>query len=187
MELKGLPQEFSQLRPNRLVYRNGKIYLADFQARKIVVTDSSGTFVDGYDVGAVLVKEDKPGSENDMVGFNVDRDGNMLFTVPTLFTAFRMSRDHKVDSFGSPGNLEGKFNVVGGIASDDKGFIYVADILKSVVMVYDKDFKFQMQFGHRGTERGSLIAPLQVEVMNDKIFVNQARNQGVSVFRINYD
>jgi DNA-binding beta-propeller fold protein YncE len=187
VELKGLPHEFSQLRPNRLVYRNGNIYLADFQSRKIVVMDSSGTFVDGYDVGALLVKEDKPDSKNEMVGFNVDRDGNMLFTVPTLFAAFRMSLDHKVESFGTPGSLDGKFNVVGGIASDDKGFIYVADILKSVVMVYDKDFKFQMQFGHRGDDRGSLVAPQQVEVMHDKIFVNQAKNQGVSVFRINYD
>ena len=187
IEFKGLPQEFSPLQPNRLVYRNGKIYLADFQARKIVVTDPSGTFVDGYDVGALLVKEDKPDSKNEMVGFNVDRDGSMLFTVPTLFAAFRMSLDHKVASFGTPGSLDGKFNVVGGIASDDKGFIYVADILKSVVMVYDKDFNFQMQFGHRGTDRGSLVAPQQVEIMNDKIFVNQAKNQGVSVFRINYD
>jgi hypothetical protein len=44
-----------------------------------------------------------------------------------------------------------------------------------------------MQFGHRGNERGSLVAPLQVEVMDGKIFVNQAKNQGVSVFRIAYD
>jgi hypothetical protein len=54
-------------------------------------------------------------------------------------------------------------------------------------MVYDKDFNFQMQFGHRGTGRGSLAAPQQVEVMHDKLFVNQARNLGVSVFRIQYD
>jgi hypothetical protein len=187
VELKGLPKEYSQLRPNRLVYRNGKIYLADFLARKIVVTDANGTFIDGYDVGALLFKDDKPDSKNEMVGFNVDRDGKMLFTVPTLFTAFRVSLDHKVESFGSPGNTGGKFNVVGGIASDDKGFIYVADILKSVIMVYDKNFNFQMQFGHRGTDRGSLVAPEQVEVMNDKIFVNQAKNLGVSVFRISYD
>lgn len=187
VELKGIPQAFSPLRPNRLVYKNGKIYLADFAARKIVVTDSQGTFVDGYDVGALLVKEDKPDSKNEMVGFNVDRDGNMLFTVPTLFVAYRMSLDHKVESFGSPGNLAGKFNVVAGIASDDKGYIYVADILKSVIMVYDKDFNFQMMFGHRSKERGSVDSPQQVEIMKDKLIVNQARNKGVSVFRISYD
>lgn len=187
MEIKGLPQEFSPFRPNRLRYRNGFIHLADLQARKVVVTDSSGAFIDGYDVGASLVKSDKPDSKNEIVGFNVDREGNMLFTVPTLFTAIRMSRDHREETFGSPGNLEGKFNVVGGIASDDKGFIYVADILKSVIMVYDNDFNFQMQFGYRGNERGSLVAPMQVEVMNDKIFVNQAKNKGVSVFRIAYN
>ena len=152
-----------------------------------MVTDSNGAFVDGYDVGALLVKEDKPDSRNEMVGFNVDRDGNMLFTVPTLFVAYRMSLDHKVESFGSPGNLAGKFNVVAGIASDDKGYIYVADILKSVIMVYDKDFNFQMMFGHRSKERGSVDSPQQVEMMKDKLIVNQARNKGVSVFRIQYD
>jgi DNA-binding beta-propeller fold protein YncE len=92
-----------------------------------------------------------------------------------------------VESFGGPGNLPGKFNVVGSIASDDKGFIYVADLLKSVVMVFDKDFNFQMQFGYRGNERGNLNVPLQVVVMNDKLFVNQARSRGVSVFLIAYN
>jgi hypothetical protein len=187
LELKGLPPEFSQLRPNRLVYWNGDIYLADLQARKIVIMDSSGEFIDGYDVGAILKKEEKPGAQNDLVGFNVDRDGNMLFTVPTMFVAYRLSRDHKAESFGSPGNIDGKFNVVGGIASDDRGFIYVADLLKSTVMVYDNKFNFLMQFGHRSNERGSLYTPLQVEVLNDKLIVNQARKKGVSVFRMQYD
>ena len=184
--LKGLPQEFSMFLPNRLVYWKGNIYFADIAARKIVVTDSGGSFVDGYNVGAILASEEKPGTENFIGGFNVDKDGNMLLTVPTLFLALKISRDHKVESFGSPGSLDGKFNVVGGIASDDRGYIYVADILKSVIMVYDKDFKFQMQFGYRGSERGSLVAPQQVEIMSDKLFVNQARNRGISVFRINY-
>jgi hypothetical protein len=187
LELTGLPQEFSGFHPGRLVYRNGAIYLADLMARKIIVTDPRGTFVDGYDVGAILKKEEKPGETNEIAGFNVDKDGNMLLTVPTMFIAYRLSRDHKVESFGSPGNIDGKFNIVGGIASDDNGFIYVADLLKSVVMVYDNEFNFQMEFGHRGEDRGSLYTPQQVVVLKDKVFVNQARNKGVSVFRMAYD
>jgi hypothetical protein len=54
-------------------------------------------------------------------------------------------------------------------------------------MMFDKDLKFQMQFGQRGNERGSLVAPSQVEVIEDKLFVNQAQNKGVSVFRMQYD
>jgi hypothetical protein len=186
LNLTGVPQEFS-LRPQRLVYWKGYLYLADLMSRKVIVTDLNGAFVDGYDVGALLAPQEKPGVVNEMSGFNVDRDGNILFTVPTLFLAFRMSRDHSLESFGGPGNLPGKFNIVGGISSDDKGYIYVTDILKSVVMMFDKDFKFQMQFGHRGNERGSLVAPSQVEVIEDKLFVSQAQNKGVSVFRINYN
>jgi hypothetical protein len=30
-------------------------------------------------------------------------------------------------------------------------------------------------------------SPQQVEMMKDKLIVNQARNKGVSVFRIQYD
>lgn len=187
LELTGFPQEFSEFHPGRIVYRNGYLYLVDGMARKIVVTDLQGAFVDGYDVGGILKKDEKPNDENHIVGFNVDKDGNMLFTVPTMFLAYRLSRDHKVESFGGAGNIDGKFNIVGGIASDDRGFIYVADLLKSVVMVYDNQFRFQMQFGHRGEDRGALFTPQQVEVLNDKIFVNQARNKGVSVFRMAYD
>ena len=187
IQLSGLPQEFSQFSPRRLVYWKGYLYLADPFTRKVVVTDSRGIFVDGYDVGAVLAAEEKPGSENNIFGFNVDREGNMLVTIPTLFRAYRISRDHKVESFGAPGNLEGLFNVVSGIASDDRGYIYVVDTLKSVVMVYDKDFSFKVQFGYRGNNKDNLIAPQQLEVLGDKLFVSQARKRGISVFRISYD
>jgi len=187
IQLRGLPQEFSRFSPRRLGYWKGYLYLADLFTRKIVVADSRGAFVDGYDIGAVLAAEEKPGSENNISGFSVDREGNMLFTVPTLFRAYRLSRDHKVESFGAPGNLEGTFNVVSGIASDDRGSIYVTDILKSVVMIFDKDFKFQVQFGYRGNNRDNLVMPEQLEVINDKVFVSQTRKRGISVFRISYD
>ena len=186
LEIKGVPPNFS-LRPQRIVSRKVYIYLADLSGRQVVVTDSNGAFVDGYDIGAHLAKDEKPGTQNDLLGFSVDSDGNMLFTVPTIFLAFRMSRDHKVESFGGAGNLPGKFNVAGAIASDDKGFIYVADILKSVVMIFDKDFNFQMQFGHRGNGPDNLTIPMNIEVIRDKLFVNQARNKGVSVFRVAYN
>ena len=63
----------------------------------------------------------------------------------------------------------------------------MAPILKRVVMVYDHKFNFKMDFGHRGEARRCLYTPLQIEFLNDKLIVNQARNKGVSVFRINYD
>jgi hypothetical protein len=42
IQLRGLPQEFSQFSPRRLVYWKGYLYLADPFTRKIVVTDSRG-------------------------------------------------------------------------------------------------------------------------------------------------
>ncbi|NTW60398.1 MAG: hypothetical protein HGB21_14670 [Nitrospirae bacterium] len=183
VELKGVPAEFS-LRPQRLVSWNGYLYLADLAKRIVIVTDARGSFVQGYNVGAFFTAEEKPNEENEIAGFNVDRDGNILFTVSTLFKAFRLTRDNGLQSFGGAGNIPGMFNLVGAITSDDKGFIYVADVLKSVVMIFDKDLKFQMQFGYRGEGRDNLVVPMHIAVIRDKIFVNQARNRGVSIFRL---
>lgn len=183
VDLKGVPDAFS-LQPQRIVVWNGYIYLADLSKRKAIVTDAEGAFLEGYDIGAFFAADEKPNEVNEIASFAVDRDGNMLFTIPTLFKAYRLSRNHGLESFGGAGNTPGMFNIVGTIASDDKGFIYVADILKSVVMIFDKDLTFQMQFGYRGEERDNLVVPMHIAVIRDKLFVNQARNRGVSVFRI---
>jgi len=73
---------------------------------------------------------------------------------------------------------------VAGIATDDSGNIYIADTLKSVVMIFDKDFKFIMELGYRGEKPGNLIAPRNMIVNNGNIYVSQSRKRGVSVYRI---
>jgi len=48
--------------------------------------------------------------------------------------------------------------------SDDEGYIYVADKLRCVVIIFDKEFRFQNEFGHRSLRPGGLIAPNDLEV-----------------------
>lgn len=50
-------------------------------------------------------------------------------------------------SFGRSGSAAGRFGVIAGIAVDRQGRVIVADKLKSVVMVFDKDFTFLSEFG----------------------------------------
>src|SRR4030042_3976828 len=59
MEIKNLPPEFSDLSPNRMVYRNGKLYLASLNQTKVIITDSDGNFIDGYDLFPILEIEEK--------------------------------------------------------------------------------------------------------------------------------
>ncbi|MEK6776713.1 MAG: 6-bladed beta-propeller [bacterium] len=186
IKIENLPPAFSGMVPNRLCFRQGRLYFVDLGTKKVVVTDSKGIFQDGYDLAALAdFEEKKAGVQNDIVGFSVDSKGNMLFTVPTLFRAFRLSPDKTLASFGSSGSIPGKFNVIAGIASDDQGRIYVADSLRSVVAVFDKDFKFLAELSSRGFKPGELIVPKEVAVDNKgRIYISQAAQRGVSVFQI---
>ena len=188
IKLTNLPPEFSGIFPSRIIYKGGNLYLADLmRSKKVIITDSNGMFRDGYDINSLFGLDDiqgKPGQEKEIAGFSVDEEGYMLFTVPTIFRAFRMSPDRKVQSFGEPGNIPGKFSVVAGIASDRAGNYYVTDTLKSVIMIFDRDFKFIMEFGYRGDRPGNLIAPRNMVVSNGNVYVSQSRKRGVSVYKI---
>ena len=188
IELRNIPPEFLGMLPNRIIYREGHLYLVDKTAMKVVVTDESGLFENGYDIASILKLDEKKRANTGIVGFSIDKDGNILFTIPVLFQAFKLSPDRNLVAFGRRGSSPGKFNIVGGIASDDKGYYYLTDTLRCVVMIFDKDFNFQTEFGYRGFGPDNLIAPKDLGVDGaGRVYVNQSRRRGVSVFQILYN
>ncbi len=187
IDLKNLPADFSEFAPDSLVLRHGQLYLMDKMNLRLAVTDLNGNFITGYDIAALINIDEKKRTSNEIGGFSVDRDGNMLFTVPVLFRALKLTPDRKVFGFGRPGSAPGRFGVVGGIVADDRGYFYVADRLKSVVLVFDKDFKFETEFGYRGIKPQNLISPRYLGLdKNGRLYVSQLSSKGVSVFRITY-
>lgn len=185
---QNLPPDFSGFSPSRIIYREGRLYLVDKNLMKVAVTDMNGAFLDGYDLAALLRLDEKKRRDTGIVGFNVDKDGNIYFTIPVLFQAYKLSPDRKIVSFGQRGSAPGRFNIVGGIASDDKGYLYLTDTLRCVVMVFDKDFKFLKEFGYRGFGPENLIAPMELSVDNSgRIYVSQSARRGVSVFQVKID
>jgi DNA-binding beta-propeller fold protein YncE len=188
IEMKNLPPEFSNFMPSRLIYREGLLYLASAGQMKVLVMDENGSFKDYYDLAALLELDEKKKSETDFFGFSVDRDGNMYFTIPMFFKAYKVSPDRNLTYFGRKGSQAGRFGVISGIVTDDQGYIYIADTLRCVVMIFDKDFKFQTEFGYRGFRPGNLIAPRELEVDgNGKIYITQTRKRGVSVYKLTYN
>ncbi len=185
--LQNFPPEFSDFAPLRVVYRNGQIYLLDKRSLRLAVTDPDGVFKMSYDIGSLINIEEKKRSASEISGFSVDPQGNMLFTIAVLFQAFRLTPDGKISSFGRPGSSPGRFNLVGGIVADDRGYYYVADRLKSAIIVFDKDFKFQTEFGYRGIKAHNLIGPKNLELdAAGNLYVSQLSDKGVSVFKITY-
>lgn len=182
-EPSGVPAEHAGFAASVMRYRNGRVYLADLGGMRIMVTGADGRFEKLFDVAAMLDLAEKR-DQTGFKGFNIDPAGAMLFTVQPLFRAYVLTLDGKLTGFGQRGSSPGKFNVVAGIAADERGNYYVTDILKSVVIVFDKGFRFVKEFGYRGGGPGNLIAPVDVAVGGGKVFVSQHARRGVSVFQV---
>jgi hypothetical protein len=184
IEITGLPDEVPRpFSPNGLGYAQGRVYLADLGAMRVVVVGMDGRFEKYWDLAKLCEVADKR-ADNSLKGFRVAPNGDVLFTVPSLFRAFVLRPDGTFQSFGVKGSAPGKFNIVSGIAVDERGYYYVADILKSAVLVFDKDFRWLKEFGYRGVRPGSIVAPVDVAAGDGKVFVSQFARKGVSVFEI---
>jgi hypothetical protein len=213
VHMTGIPASFGGFGPDTLYAANGKVYALDTRGMKVVVLRYDGRVFDTYDLKALVFaktaseeaaeaeepkkwdlnapgenKKKKPGEldpeENEISGFGVDRKGNLLFTIATMFRAFRVTPGKELQSWGQKGSRPGRFNIVGPIGGDEAGYLYVADVLRSVVIVFDEDFNFLTEFGGRGFAPGRLILPSSIALGNGKVFVSQARNRGVSAYRV---
>jgi hypothetical protein len=186
--LRNLPSGLSDFSPNRLVSKDRKFYLASTFGLQAVTADRDGNFQKGYDLFSLLDLEEKDRGNIEVSGFGVDREGNILFTVPVLFRAYTLSPDGKVNYFGQPGGAAGRFNIAAGIVRDRRGNYLVVDKLKCAILVFDRNYKFVTQFGNRGYGRGGLIAPSEIAIDGrDRVYVLQAGRRGVSVYALTYD
>jgi DNA-binding beta-propeller fold protein YncE len=203
--LSNVPEAYSNFVADRIMYERGSLYLVDSDALMVILVDETGRFERGYDLNRplrqYLPRETRFRRELKNVdwakvtlrdieinGFTVDRNGNMLFTIPVLFSGFRMSVDGELTQFGAATGSRGKFGVAAGITTDDSGYIYVSDRLRCVVMVFDEAFTFQTEFGYRGDRPSNLIVPDDLAIdPSGNLYVGQAANRGVSVFKVVHD
>ena len=202
IELKGLPDEYKDFTPNRVVIRNDTLYLANTEAVQVIVADMSGEFQKVYDIAAIIQKDiekeyagDNVQKEREqkreqldagMTGFTVDGQGNILFTNSALARVYQVSPEGTLRSFGKRGSSPGKFGVPGGVIADASGkYLLVADTLRCVVLVFDRDFKFVTEFGVRGYKPGNLVGPMYMAVDGkNRVYISQLRNRGVNVYQI---
>lgn len=185
VDLKGMPPELASFSPDRMFLREGRLYLASMSEMQVVVVDTGGKFLENINIAAKIGFDEKERSDSGIGGLALDRDGNLLFTIPTQARVYRLGRDGDAKSFGKRGSGPGKFGVATGIAVDRNGNLLVSDTLRCVVMVFDKNFGFIREFGFRGFKPGNLIGPNELMVDgNNRVYVSQIRKRGVSVYQI---
>ncbi|MDA8173667.1 MAG: hypothetical protein M0018_03640 [Nitrospiraceae bacterium] len=192
----GLPPDFSAFKPQSILLKGGRLYLVDKVNMLVAQIDAKGVCLKTWDLFRIMgwdkVKNDdgsllKPGAIS-AFGFTIDGEGNMYFTAPTSFRAYKVTPDGKASGFGQGGDGPGKFGVVSGIAVDSKGYIYVSDRLRCVVMIFDKNLDFVKEFGFRSYGPGGLIVPDDMVIGKDgTLYVSQGGDRGVDVFRMDYD
>jgi len=187
-ELTGLPSGFADIQPDQLAYQDEKLFLAERGTMRVVVTDAVGRYRQSFRLGDLVAAALPPDGDlrptSGMDAFGVDASGNLLFTSSTMFAAGVVTPSGQVRLFGGRGSRPGRFNIIGGIASDEHGNLYVTDRLRSVVSVWSRDLRHLGDFGYRGSGPSNLLAPYEIAVGNGKVFVAQAGRRGVKVFRV---
>ena len=184
IEITGLPDGLV-FAANRMIHRNGLFYFVSQPASSVIVTDAEGRFRRHVELLSFVEGDERLKGSASIYGFTVDAEGNIFFTVPTLFKVYKMAADGTVTSFGRPGSPAGRFGVIAGVAVDSRGHVLVADKLKCVVMVFDRDFRFLIEFGYRGLRPQNLIVPDDIAIDGqDRAYVSQGRRRGVSVFAL---
>ncbi len=168
----------------------GRLYFLDTRKFRVVVTDEEGRYVFHRDLQKAIFRdvgpdaEETAGQETEITGFDVDDKGNFVITIAVQFRGLAISPQLDVRPFGGKGSRPGKFNIAGAVAHDEDGNLYVADTMRSVIMVFSPDLKFLFQFGGRGLRPGRLLLPYSIAVGNGKAFVSQGGTRGIAVFKI---
>lgn len=200
LELKNFPPDLSDFQADRMLDLNGLVYLANLSEMRIAVIDEEGSFQRAYEIKPLLRKNRSEESSRsmkkfttiaeddlEMGDFTVDKGGNIAFTIPAAGSAYRLTPDLQLEIISKRGSGAGKFGIPAAIAADARGNYLVSDVLRSVVMVFDKDLRYIDAFGGRFNGDASIVAPRGLVIdWNDRVYVSQVESMGVSVFQLGY-
>ena len=181
----GIPESLRGFSPSTVIYAGGKFYLSASNRLQVLVLNKRAGLEQVKDFTSFLPDEKELRKNADFGGLAVDVQGNVIASVPIDFGVYVMAPDGTVQRFGEAGSRPGTFNVAGAVATDAAGNIYVADLLRSSVMVFDGNLQFVTEFGGYGTADGKMIKPADLAVSGaGRLYVSQMRNRGVAVFTL---
>ncbi|MCU0222535.1 MAG: NHL repeat-containing protein [Acidobacteria bacterium] len=181
----GIPEKLADFLPNTLIYAGGRFYVSVSNRMQVLVLSKRAGLEQVKDFTASLPEEKDIRQNASFGGIAVDPQGRVIVSVPIDFGVYVMAADGQVARFGEAGSRPGNFNIVGPVATDAAGNIFVADVLRSTVNVFDSGLQFVTEFGGYGITDGKLVKPTDLAVSSaGRLFVSQMRNRGVAVFTL---
>jgi sugar lactone lactonase YvrE len=151
------PGELSH--PKGLAVRGTRLYIADDQRHRVLVTDTGGRFLRSVGAGS----GSRPGQLNFPYGVALDPQGR-LFVADNLnhrivrFSTASTGYAYKA-RWGSYGRAPGQLAFVRGIASDRSGNVYVANTGNDRIDVFDRGGRLLRSFGTSGRTEGQFNTP----------------------------
>ena len=177
VEPKGLPPALADFPWAGMVRAGDRLHLFDRARLRVVSLGLDLAFAGVVDFGKAMAAGADPGADLEPGGFWVGAGGTIYVGFPYLFRVAVIAPDGTVRGFGEKGSAPGRFNVISGVAADEDGYVYVSDVLKSAVEVFDPRFRFVGQVA-------GLVGPGQLLYADGKLYVTQGGSAGVAVFRV---
>lgn len=151
----------------------------------LVVTDPGSGSIHVFDFKSQRYRNislnDEQGGFSSPVGVAIDNNGLLYVVDSDRAAVFVLTLEGKlVRTIGANGELE---RPAGLAIHPENGFLYVVDVLKHRVVVYDSQGQRRFQFGSRGVEKGKLNYPTHIFIdKNDEIWITDSMNFRVQAF-----
>lgn len=125
---------------------------------------------------------------NTIFGMNIDPEGRFIFSDMRPYSIVIYDPKEKQNTrFGAPGILYGQLARPAGIATDDKGHIFVVSLGRNKILCYDREGEFIEEFGRFGKEYGKFYLPSKiVSDGKDRLYVLETALERVQVFKIEF-
>ncbi|MDP6543768.1 MAG: hypothetical protein QGH60_07215 [Phycisphaerae bacterium] len=140
--------------------RSGRIYVTDTQRREIVVFEADGKYITAFGGGKGLYPVD------------VAVVGDELYVLDGLASCvnvYDLATGEAKRSFGGKGMAHGKLDRPTNMIVDDKGAVYVSDMMNFRIQKLDSNGKHLAEFGQSGYGPGAFGRPKGVAVDRDGV------------------
>ncbi|MCP4105137.1 MAG: hypothetical protein GY749_06315 [Desulfobacteraceae bacterium] len=165
----------------------------DNENRVLYVTDSLNHRVQKFTLEGQFTDQWKTSSEINLslrpTGIALNRTGEFVYVTDT--------HRHYIQKFSPDGVLickwgkqdetagsdNGEFNEPSDVATDSKGFVYVADSKNCRIQKFTQDGQFELKWGTYGNDDGQFVNPRGIATdNNDFIYVTDTGDQSVQKF-----
>ncbi len=167
--------------PRGIACHDGKLYVADFNNRRIQILDTEGRFL-----REVVYVDITTGRKGKPRGVAVDPKGRLWAVYTHLDRVVRFDENYAPDLIiGTSGKTYGKFNQPRYCAFDCRGCVYVTDYKNHRIQKFDERGRFIYAYGVPGRNPGQLRYPEGITLDTaGNIYVCDNGNNRLQIFKL---